>query len=103
MAFGMTGTDTYARSATGAKTLKNTAFASDIARIRKTLDESHLNNLKKVVHEYWQGADAEDFLNDINKTRTTILSKINTLDKQFDAAIDAEAKEFASFQTKNIK
>ena len=93
----------YLRNDAGAKTLKNTSFASDIQKIKKALDASHMNNLAKVTRQYWVGADATDFINDVNATRNKILQQISSLQSQFNSAIDGDAREFASFQSKNVK
>lgn len=94
---------TYARSTSGAKKLKETSFAQDIAKLRKAVTGDKYSNIKKAVDANWVGADANDFLNDIAKSRNDILDRISKLQKWFDQAVDSEAKEFASFQSKNVK
>lgn len=102
MALDMTNA-TYARSTSGAKTLKETSFATSIAAIIKALDGEKYTALIKAVKNNWVGADADDFLNDISRTKNDIKSRIKTLQNTFSTAIDGEAREFASFQAKNVK
>jgi len=94
---------TYGRSTSGAKSLKETSFASDITKIKNALNGDKYAKVKSTVKAYWVGSDADDFLNDIDKTRKEVLNQISTLQSKFNAAIDQEAKEFKSFQAKNVK
>lgn len=93
---------TYARSTSGAKKLRETSFANDIAKLRKAVSGDKYRNIKTVVEANWVGADADDFKKDIDSARSDILDKISKLQKWFDTAITEEAKEFASFQSRNI-
>ncbi len=94
---------TYARSTSGAKTLKETSFAKDITKIKNALNGDKFSKVKSAVKANWVGADADDFINDIEKTRKDVLTQINSLQSKFNTAIDQEAKEFSSFQAKNVK
>ncbi len=94
---------TYARSTKGAKTLKETSFASDITKIKNALNGDKYAKVKSTVKAYWVGADADDFLNDIEKTRKDVLNQISSLQSKFNTAIDQEAREFKSFQSKNVR
>ena len=92
----------YGRSASGAKVLKND-FSGDIDNLIKILNGDKYANFKKTINAYWVGADATDFLNDIEKTRKELETKLKSLKSRFNAAIDADAKQFGSFQSKNNK
>ena len=102
MALDMTNA-TYARSASGAKTLKENSFATSIAAIKKAINGDKYKEVIKAVDNNWVGADADDFIRDISRTKNDIISRINTLQNTFSTAIDGEAREFASFQAKNVK
>ena len=93
---------TYARSAAGKTKLKND-FSSDIDNLIKILNGDKYAKLVLTVHKHWAGADATDFLNDIEKTRKTLESNLRSLKSKFNNAVDADAKQFSSFQSKNVK
>ena len=93
---------TYGRSKKGKNSLKND-FAGDIAYLIKVLNGDKYAAFKKTITENWVGSDATDFLNDIEKTRKALQSKLNSLKTKFDGAINADATQFASFQSKNVK
>ena len=93
---------TYARSAAGRAKLKND-FAGDIANMIKVLGGDKYATFKKTVNANWVGPDADDFLSDVDKTRNNLVKKLNALKTQFNAALDDDAKQFSTFQAKNIK
>lgn len=93
---------TYARSKAGRTKLKND-FAGDIDNLIKILNGDKYAALKKTVKNNWSGADADDFLNDIEKSRKNLQKSLNTLKTTFNNAMDADAKQFSSFQSKNVK
>lgn len=93
---------TYARSAAGNKTLQND-FSADIENLIKVLNGDKYASFKKTIEQNWTGADAEDFLNDVEKTRRSLQSKLTALKSKFNSAMSADAKQFASFQSKNVK
>ena len=101
MALNMTSA-TYGRSQNGRTTLKND-FYGDIENLVKILNGDKYTTFKKTIAANWVGADATDFLNDIDKTRIQIQSKLRSLKSQFANAVDADAKQFGSFQSKNVK
>ena len=92
----------YGRSASGAKVLKND-FAGDIDNLIKVLNGDKYASFKKTIQTYWVGADATDFLNDIEKTRADLEKKLRSLKSTFNGAVDADIKQFGSFQSKNVK
>ena len=96
------GSATYARSAAGKTKLKND-FSVDIANLIKVLNGDKYAAFKKTINQNWTGADATDFLNDVEKTRKDLESKLNALKNKFNSAIDTDAKQFSSFQAKNVK
>ena len=91
---------TYARSVKGATKLY-TDFSDDIDKIIKALNGSKYTDLKKVVKENWVGADATYFLNEVEKSRGTLETKLKALKTKVKGAIDADTKQFASFQSSN--
>lgn len=93
---------TYGRSVAGRTKLKND-FSGDIDNLIKILNGDKYAELKKVVKENWVGADADDFLNDIEKARKNLEKSLKTLKTTFNGAIDADAKQFATFQSKNVQ
>ncbi len=93
---------TYGRSKAGRDKLKND-FYGDINNLISVLNGDKYRDFKRIVSQNWVGADATDFLNDVEKTRKSLESKLKALKKQFDNAIDGDAKQFSSFQSKNIK
>ncbi len=92
----------YARSASGAKKLE-ADFLADIEALIKVLNGDKYATFKKTIKNNWVGADATDFLNDIEKTRKNLESSLRNLKTKFNAAIAADAKQFKNFQSKNIK
>ena len=96
------GNATYGRSVAGMKALKED-FTGSVNYLKKVLNGDKYTAFKNTVKENWTGADADDFLNDIEKTRTELSRKINALKTTFDAAIDADLRQFKSFQSKNVK
>lgn len=93
---------TYARSTAGRAKLKND-FAGDIDNLIKVLNGDKYAAFKKTINSNWSGADATDFLNDIDKSRRDLQKALNSLKTTFNGAIDADAKQFSSFQSKNVK
>ncbi len=93
---------TFARSVSGRKKLAND-FSSDIENLIKILNGDKYAALKKVVNQNWTGTDATDFLNDIEKTRKSLETKLRALKNQFNSAISSDASQFAKFQSKNVK
>ena len=96
------GSATYARSTAGKAKLKND-FSADIANLIKVLNGDKYAAFKKAINENWTGADATDFLNDVEKTRKDLEGKLNALKSKFNSALDTDSKQFSSFQAKNIK
>ena len=93
---------TYGRSTAGRTKLKND-FSGDIDNLIKILNGDKYAAFKKTIKENWVGADATDFLNDIEKSRKDLQNALNKLKTTFNGAIDADAKQFSSFQSKNVK
>lgn len=95
-------TATFARSVKGAGSLKE-SFSQSIDNLVKVLNGDKYAAMKKTIQSNWVGADATDFLNDIEKTRASLEKSLKALKTKFNAAIDADSKQFISFQAKNIK
>ena len=93
---------TYARDAAGRAKLK-ADFNGDIQALINVCNGSKYTDMVRFIRNNWVGADADDFIADINKTRNQLISKLKTLTTVFNNAIDADAKQFASFQSKNVK
>ena len=93
---------TYARDNAGRSRLKND-FNSDIEAFVNVINGSRYTDLVKYVKANWVGADADDFLRDIDKTRADLIRDLRSLKTRFNEALEADAREFASFQSKNIK
>lgn len=96
------GKATYGRSSSGKAKLKND-FYGDIDNLIKVLNGDKYAAFKKTITQNWTGADATDFLNDIEKTRKALESNLKSLKSKFASAIDGDAKQFSSFQSKNVK
>ena len=96
------GTATYGRSVKGAGSLKE-SFSQSIDNLVKVLNGDKYAAMKKTIQSNWVGADATDFLNDIEKTRASLEKSLKALKTKFNAAVDADSKQFTSFQAKNIK
>ena len=62
------GSATYGRSISGAKLLKND-FDGSIDYLIKVLNGDKYAAFKKTINANWVGADATDFLNDIEKNQ----------------------------------
>lgn len=101
MALDMTNA-TYGRSTSG-KSKLYTDFCNDIENIIKVLNGDKYATFKRTVTENWVGVDADDFMADIEKTRVELQSKLRALKTRFYVAIDNDARQFASFQQKNVK
>lgn len=96
------GNATYARSVAGMKSLK-TDFSGGIDYLIKVLNGDKYTAFKKTINANWVGADATDFLNDIEKTRIELEKKLKVLKTKFNAAIDADLQQFSKFQDQNKK
>ena len=92
----------YGRSVNGAKKLQND-FVVDIEALIKVLNGDKYAEFKKVIKNNWVGADATDFLNDIEKTRKSLETSLRNLKTKFNGAIAADAKQFKKFQSRNVK
>ncbi len=92
----------YGRSASGLKVLKND-FNADIEGLVKILNGDKYAAFKKIVTDNWVGADADDFISDVEKTRADLEKSLRSLKNKFNAALDADAKQFKGFQSKNVK
>ncbi len=93
---------TYARSTSGKKTLKN-SFNEDITKMVNILNGDKYKTFKSTVSQNWVGADASDFLNDVDKTRANLAKKLKELKALFNSAMDEDDTVFNAFQAKNIK
>ncbi len=96
------GTATYARSKAGMTALKND-FDAEIQKLIKVLNGDKYAQFKRIVNQNWVGADAEDFLSDIEKTRASLQKQLLALRSTFNSAMDNDIKQFANFQKKNVK
>ena len=92
----------YGRSVSGAKKLEND-FVTDIEALIKVLKGDKYADFKKTIKANWVGADATDFLNDVEKTRKNLESSLRNLKTKFNGAVSADAKQFKQFQSKNVK
>jgi len=93
---------THARSISGSKLLKND-FSESIEGLIRVLNGDKYTTFKKTIAANWVGADATDFLNDIDKTRADLEKTLRNLKNKFTTAVDADLKQFANFQSKNVK
>ena len=93
---------TYGRSKDGRTKLKND-FNGDIDALIKVLNGDKYAAFKKTINANWVGADADDFLNDIEKSRKALEQSLKNLKNTFSGAIDADANQFRNFQAKNVK
>ena len=93
---------TYARDKAGREKLKSD-FNGDIEALVNVCKGPKYNDLVKLVKNNWVGADATDFLNDLDKEISDLIKSLRALKTNFNTAIEADARQFASFQSKNIK
>ena len=93
---------THGRSVEGMTDVRND-FAASIEYLIQILNGDYYATVKKTVKNNWVGTDATDFLNDIEKSRAALEKKLRELKSKFNAAIDADAKQFKNFQSKNVK
>ena len=96
------GDATFARSIAGRKTLVN-QFYADIENLVKILNGDKYAAFKKTIQKNWVGADADDFLADIEKTRGQLQTKLRALKTKFDTAMTSDANQFKKFQSTNVK
>ena len=92
----------FGRSTEGKQTLKNN-FNTDINNIKKVLNGDKYKALKNTVNASWVGEDANDFLNDVEKTRADLEKKLDELKTKFNNALDEDEKQFLNFQAKNVQ
>jgi SpoVK/Ycf46/Vps4 family AAA+-type ATPase len=93
---------TYGRSLSEIKKLKND-FNVEIENLIRVLNGNKYESLKKIVNANWVGNDAIDFLEDVEKTRTTLEKNLRTLKNKFNDAIEADLRQFEEFQDDNVK
>ena len=93
---------TYARSKAGISVLYHD-FNFYLHLIESALNDDKYEEFKKVIRANWTGPDANDFLADIEKSRKQIEDQIETIREFFLQAIADDAKQFSTFQAKNIK
>lgn len=97
--FGMNNA-TYGRSRAGIAELKK-EYVNCLNRTVSHLHGDKFNTLINVIRENWSGADADAFINDLNKQYETVHQKINTYRTKIESAFDASYNEFVSFQSRN--
>ncbi len=90
----------YGIDSAGLKTLKSN-LSGDFARMKKVVEGEKCTAVINTVNKYWAGADAEAFKEKLKKDRHNICSQLKTYETKMMAALDAAAKEFASFQNSN--
>lgn len=98
---GLDGFD-YGVSESGIKQLKND-FNVDIENYIRILNGNKYEEFKKVLAANWVGADATDFLQDVEKTRAELEKSLRRLKNKFNAALDAALKDFRAAQDRNAK
>ncbi len=98
----MATTVTYGRSESGLNTLKS-QIKSSCSKKMNALSGSEYTTLVKLIKQNWTGADATDFLKDLDKAVSNEKSYINSRSSEFQRLIDLDLKEFKAFQSKNVK
>ncbi len=92
---------TYGRSESGLKTLKSN-LQGDCSKMINNLTGSEYKNLVSAIKQYWAGADADDWLKDLDATIKTLTSNIKSVSRSVQGYLDQDLTAFKSFQAKNV-
>ena len=91
---------TYGRSEAGLKTLKAN-LQGDCSKMVNALTGSEYKTLVSTIKQYWAGADADDWLKDLESTIKTLTTNIKNVSKTAQGYLDSDLAAFKSFQSKN--
>ena len=99
MAFNMSGA-TNARSTSGIKSLA-TNYENDIKKVLNAIQGEKYEDLKKTIRNYWQGADCDYFIQQLDKTTADLKTQIKSYTSQITNALNQENSDFRKFQQNN--
>lgn len=99
MAFDMSSA-TNARSNSGIKALAAN-YENDIKKVVSTIGGQKYTDLKNTIKKYWQGADCDFFLSQLDKQIEDAKKTINSYSSQMTNALNQENADFRKFQANN--
>lgn len=99
MAFNMNSA-TNARSTSGIKALAAN-YEADIKKVLNAIQGNKYTELKKIIRTYWQGADCDYFIQQLDKTTNDLKNQIAGYTSQITNALNQENTDFRKFQANN--
>lgn len=93
---------TYGRSVGGLKTLKSN-LQSQSSSMKNKLRGKEYKELLAKISENWAGADANDWIDDLEKKITEVEKALKNLSNKSQSLLDTDLANFKSFQAKNVK
>ena len=93
---------TNARSRAGLAKLKND-FNTDLNKVISKLSGSKYDEMVRTIRANWEGADAEDFLKDIEKTKDALKKQVRALRHEIERTLDNDYNDFVKFQQRNVR
>lgn len=93
---------TNARSKAGLIKLK-ADFNTDLAKVISRLSGSKYDEMVRTIKANWEGADAEDFLKDIEKTKDALKKQVKALKNEIERTLDNDYNDFVKFQQRNVR
>jgi len=99
MAFDMSNA-TNARSTSGIRTL-SANYENDVKKVVNAIQGEKFTELVKVIRQYWQGADCDYFINQLEKTTRDLKTQIQSYGSQITNALNQENSDFRKFQQNN--
>ena len=92
---------TYSRSAAGKKKLI-ADLKSDIGRAKKEFTGSKLEDVKTVVKNYWQGADADKFFSELTAKAKEAAKACDKYVSTIETSLDSDSTAFDKMQDSNV-
>lgn len=80
-----------------------TDFNSDLQKIISRVSGSKYDAVVKAVKDNWTGADADDFLRDLDKSVSLLKKQIRELKENVNKTLDTDYNEFVKFQQRNVR
>ena len=91
---------TYSRGVTGRKKLVDD-LKSDIGRAKKEFTGSKLTDIKTVISNYWQGADANKFYSELTAKAKEAAKACDKYVNTIETALTSDASAFDKMQESN--
>lgn len=91
---------TNARSTSGIKALAAN-YEADIKKVLNAIQGSKYTELKSTIRNYWQGADCDYFIQQLDKTTSDLKTQIAGYTSQMTNALNQENMDFRKFQANN--